>query len=259
MRIDSSRLRQWEQTVLKLKDVVPTGLPEKYVCYESVYVGYHSPRFAYLLEVLRSLGVDENSTVLDIGPTFSSFMIHEVFRCKVDTLSFDEDGATPFGQNYFFNLNDAQNPEQCRKDIPQYKVVVMAEVIEHCYTAPKLVLDWVRQTIAPGGHLILMTPNAVAFRKRVQMLMGKNPFELINEDVTNPFHFREYTLKEMATIVEEAGYTIELAELFNYFNPTYRQRNKNVKPWQGALYYRFNQILPKSMKQGMTIIATPKT
>ena len=67
-----------------------------------------------------------------------------------------------------------------------YDVIVFAEVIEHLYTAPELVLPYLRELLVLGGVLLLQTPNAVSLRKRAKLLLGVNPFERIRTERDNP-------------------------------------------------------------------------
>src|SRR5205823_6516869 len=107
-----------------------------------------------------------------------------------------------------FDLNDAQSEDTWRRDIPRYDVVVMAEVIEHLYTAPELVLGFLKTLVADNGLVIIQTPNAAALSKRLKLLFGRNPYELIRVDTTNPGHFREYTSRELIRIAEGAGFEV---------------------------------------------------
>jgi SAM-dependent methyltransferase len=55
-----------------------------------------------------------------------------------------------------------------------FDVVLMSEVIEHLVD-PDLVLDEVRRVLAPGGTLLLSTPNLAAWFNRVLLLLGVQP------------------------------------------------------------------------------------
>ena len=83
--------------------------------------------------------------------------------------------------------------------MPRYDLVVFAEVIEHLHTSPVHTLAFVRGLLADAGVLILQTPNAASLPKRLKLLAGRNPYELIRADGGNPGHFREYTLAELGT------------------------------------------------------------
>jgi hypothetical protein len=114
-------------------------------------------------------------------------------------------------------------------------------VIEHLYTAPELVLAFVKRLLKPGGFLVVQTPNAVALEKRVVMLRGANPFEMIRPSRDNPGHFREYTIHELRALAARVGLEVDGAELQDYFNS---------QPGYARLLARWK----KSFRQGITIV-----
>jgi len=252
LTINSKRIKELEKVVLSYKDEKFEGLPPKYVCYIPAYVGYHAKRFAYLAHFLEQLGIGEKDTILDVGPTFSSIFLNKELKCRVDTLSFSPDEETPFGTNYFFDLNMSQDKEKWPK-IGPYSVITFAEVIEHLYTAPEIVLGCLGSLLEPGGRLIVQTPNALALRKRVQLLVGKHPYEEINTVVDSPNHYRESTLKELIRYGKNAGLEVEVARVVNYFNPAFRQKDTK-SPLLGAAYAKFNDLLPQNLRPGCMLV-----
>jgi hypothetical protein len=44
------------------------------------------------------------------------------------------------------------------------------------------------------------------------MLSGRNPFEMLRENLDNPGHFREYTRPEMLTLGTTAGFSSTLVD-----------------------------------------------
>ena len=70
--------------------------------------------------------------------------------------------------------------------------------------------------LAPGGHLILQTPNATALAKRIRMLFGRNPYDPIREESGNPGHFHEHTVDELVRAVDEAGLEVTRVLTENY-------------------------------------------
>ena len=84
--------------------------------------------------------------------------------------------------------------------------MVFAEVIEHLHTSPLHSLNFVRGLVAESGVVILQTPNAVSLPKRLKVLGGRNPYEQIRADPSNPGHFREYTLRELEGYARETGF-----------------------------------------------------
>jgi hypothetical protein len=164
---------------------------------------------------------------------------------RVDTLGFD-DPRFPRGdaeEHFEFDLNDAQYMDRWLNVAP-HDIVVMAEVIEHLYTAPKLVLACVASWLRPGGYVIVQTPNAVSLRRRLKLLAGRHPYEMIRDTRTNPGHFREYTVDELSQAAEFAGLSTEEVTLHNYFGH---------EGLLGRAYNASCSILPRSLHDGITI------
>jgi cyclopropane fatty-acyl-phospholipid synthase-like methyltransferase len=222
------------------------------------YIAYHAPRYAYLLEVLAKHGLGTGSTLLDIGSSRLTTLIHERFGIAVDSLGFGEDRVTPEGRHFGFDLNRAQRKEDWRRDLPRYDFVVMAEVLEHLYTAPQLVLSCVRTMLVDGGRLVLQTPNAASLPKRLKLLLGRNPFEMIRIDPQNPGHFREYTRKELVALAAESGFRVEDCTASFYFDARFAHHESGEAAGQRAILGTLKNIvyrrLPRSLREGITMV-----
>lgn len=253
-RFPSSELQPLEKKIAAMRDETYEGLPRLYTDFKPSYVGYHSRRFAMLVMMLKQMSIGPASRILDVGPTFSSILFHRELGCRVDSISFAPDESTPFGVNYHFDLNLSQDPADWRLDMGRYPVIVFAEVVEHLYTNPKKAFAYLRELIEPNGYLIVQTPNAVALRKRISLLLGKHPFEELSEYRERPGHFRESTLAELVRYATAANFDIVLAKTYNYFNPTYRQNTRKVSPLAGRLYYRLNDWVPGNLKPNCMLV-----
>ena len=121
---------------------------------------------------------------------------------------------------------------------------MMAEVIEHLYTSPKLVLGCIATLLDKKGYLVIQTPNAVALRKRLKMLKGKHPYEMIRETRTNPGHFREYTIEELVLFGRELGFVLTDYTIRNYLN------HEGIG---GIVYNALCNALPKRLRDGIMI------
>ncbi|MFL5328038.1 MAG: class I SAM-dependent methyltransferase [Gemmataceae bacterium] len=220
------------------------------------YLRFHGPRFEYLLRVLDDY-VQPQSRVLDIGMSRLTEMIHERFGCAVDAMGFGDDRTIDSGDYYRFDLNDCQFADRCRDDLPAYDTIVFAEVLEHLHTSPRLVLEYLAGLLAPTGVLIVQTPNAVALPRRLAMMLGRNPYELIREDWTNPGHFREYTARELCDYAAAAELSVERVEYRSYFDyrfchhgETRSRRQEMMGSIKNAVY----PWLPKSLRPGLTVV-----
>jgi SAM-dependent methyltransferase len=78
---------------------------------------------------------------------------------------------------------------------------VLTEVLEHLhyYYAP-LVLSKINRALKPGGVLILTTPNIASLFRRLRLLLGIQPIY--------HYHVREYTMREVVSLLREAGFEV---------------------------------------------------
>lgn len=102
----------------------------------------------------------------------------------------------------------------------QFDAVICAGVIEHIPHSPKALLDTLTAALAPGGVLILDTPNLAYLYKRLALLEGQSIFAPISHQYFTelPFegHHREYTVAEVEWMLKTAGHEILSLETFNY-------------------------------------------
>src|SRR3989442_552147 len=211
-------------------DILALFGPDDYNREEWVYLTYHAERLAFLVNLIgaqldRQIGHEaRRARVLDVGPHFLTVLLRHFFgdRIVLHTLGWANERLAPsrnIAKHTQFDLNDAHDRARCPSG-ETYDMVVMAEVIEHLYTAPRVVLGFLARLLDDRGSLIIQTPNAAALRNRVKLMLGRNPFEPIRETRSNPGHFREYTGRELVTICENAGLECERLAYVDYW-PTY--------------------------------------
>lgn len=216
------------------------------------YLKYHSLRYQYLLEeinkiVSRFKKRGDKISILDLGPAYQT----ELFRTRLPHIPIDSLGfydrrfpLRKIDKHYQYDLNEAQNREKWLKLKP-YDLVIMAELIEHLYTSPNLVLSFIHTLMRKGGVLIIQTPNAVSLDRRIKMFLGKHPYDMIREDNLNPGHFREYTKGELLNVVKDVGFKVKGFTLDNYFIH---------KRLAGILYDLVCKMLPGNFRHGITLI-----
>jgi Methyltransferase domain len=220
---------------------------------ERIYIQRSWPRYVFVLRKVEEC-VEKRKlpasgaglTILDVGPHFFTTLLRERFpESVINTLGFESYGMGPaqVHKHFTFNLNDSQFPERWIK-IPEHDIVVMGEVIEHLYTAPWLVLKFIKTAIKKGGFLVLSTPNAATLHKRIYCMLGSNPHEMLREEYYNPGHIREYTVKELVTIGEKAGLATEGIDRANYFIPDSRK---------GKLLLKLTGFV-RSFREGITVV-----
>jgi SAM-dependent methyltransferase len=202
------------------------------------YLRTHSRRYALLLELVRGLSPRR---ILVVGPSHESELLRDV--APVDTLGWDDHRfpRVEGEQHHQHDLNDPAYPE-----LGEYDAVVCAEVVEHLLVPAETVLRRLAAALAPGGHLVLQTPNATSLPKRLRMLAGRNPYEPIRDDPGNPGHFHEYTQRELRQAVEGSGLDLERIVTANYFD--------HGSP-QNSLFRAVDRVLPSTLREGITVIA----
>jgi trans-aconitate methyltransferase len=216
---------------------------------DRVYLRFAARRYAWLMgHVRRLINADKTGLrILEIGPSFSTELLRAMCpAATVDSLGLRVNrhgGPRPHESHTRFDLNDTVD-QTLIPQIGPYDLVVMAEVIEHLYTAPETVLSAVAGLMAPGSVLVVQTPNALALHKRLQMLAGKHPFGPIGQSRENPLHFREYTAKELQATGAKAGLRTIDVHAANYF-----ERGTFVSRSYNAIANR----LPRTLRAGITV------
>ena len=178
------------------------------------YWDRHCGRFAYVLQFLDRHERARTTRVLDVGASFQTSLMAESFPAwQVDTLGLGRDHRfvlPPPSRHFDFDLNGAAEHAAWPAFPDRYDLIVFMEVIEHLVTPPQRVLEFLAAQLAPGGRILLTTPNAAWLKNRLKLLCGHNPFELLRDD--HGGHIREYTLAELEAAARAAGLTVPTAQ-----------------------------------------------
>lgn len=221
------------------------------------YLAYHAPRYRYLLELAARFRPSVSSRILDIGPSPFSRLLASRLCCRVDTLGLEPESDCERGHHFHLDLNTVTEVPHPVVDLPSYSLVVMAEVLEHLHTAPVPVLRFLHNHVVEGGYLFLQTPNAASLPKRLKLLAGRNPYDEIRADRSNPGHFREYTLRELRSCSQQAGFeVVESARRF-YFDARFAHHDGpegTPQPLLGGLKNLVYRALPPFLREGLTLV-----
>lgn len=207
------------------------------------YLRFHARRFAYCTGLVAShcQGLTR-PRVLDVAPHFTTYLLRRLLPdgALLNSLGWMDEKIVgkSVDRHFPFDLNDVHFRERW---IPaeEHDVLLAGEIIEHLFTSPERFLGFVTQFLAPGGTLILCTPNAASIRHRVKLALGINPFEMINE--RRDGHVREYTADELRRACAAAELVVERVEYADYW------------PERGLL--RWAERLVPAFRRGITIIA----
>jgi SAM-dependent methyltransferase len=207
---------------------------------ESDYLARHAPRYALLLSLVGE------GRVLDVGANFQTAILRAALGDdQVDALGLWVPRFAPAGEggHVVFDLNEIDAPEGV-PSIGPYGTILVGEVIEHLHRGPATVLRALSSWLAPGGRLVIQTPNAAAAHKRLRLLAGRAPYERMPEDRTGDGHVREYTASELLAAGEEAGLRSPRVISANYFGGSRGRR----------LAARAQGLVPSGLRLGLTIV-----
>ena len=191
-----------------------------------VYLRDHHIRFEELLGLVQALHAARPLTrIADIGPTpFLAPILSSLTGAEVVTVERpvadggrDDVWAKAVGVAHHVNLDLNTTslgevlPEAMRRSCD---LVLCGEVVEHLFADPAEIAGDLLELLAPGGLLVVTTPNYLALRSMRVMEEGRSPasrFSRSQGNVDAHYHLREYTMLELVEAMAEAGCRIELA------------------------------------------------
>jgi len=151
----------------------------------------------------------------------------ETFECAVDHFDAERD-RFPYPDEHF-------------------STVLCCELIEHLAADPMHMMAEINRILKPGGHLVLTTPNIGSLRAIAAILEGYHPgfFPAYirprpAEEEPEARHNREYTPKEVARLLIDAGFEVVRLE-----TGPFRDEPKPEHAWVLHLLrrYRFDEEL----------------
>jgi 2-polyprenyl-3-methyl-5-hydroxy-6-metoxy-1,4-benzoquinol methylase len=104
-----------------------------------------------------------------------------------------------------------------------FHIVLFCEVIEHVLASPVEMIGDLLKLVAPGGVLILSTPNGMSSRRLFDVTMGRKGDSVYQRDKRemhqhHHIHVREFTLKEIREACAACGAKVLLQAVKNYYS-----------------------------------------
>lgn len=186
--------------------------------------------------------------MLDIGPGYQTLMFRRLWPdLQIDTLGFPDDKFPPAPGEHraVFDLNDASDSARWPELPHTYDVVTYCEVVEHLYTSPVHSFAFLASVLAPGGYMLVTTPNGIAMHRRLRLLLGHNPQELIREDLSNPGHYREYSRHELIELARRAGLSHVFTRMGHY---------TTTGSLSSRAFGALTPLLSKDLRKDMTVV-----
>ena len=183
------------------------------------YFRSHLERYRHTLEALEAWMPGRRRTALEMGTTwvFAVLLKNWLGLSEVDVTDWQPDGAsagirdlTVLGNSLrTFSLDLESEPLPVEND--RYDLVLCCEVLEHLDVDPMFMLAEINRTLAPGGRLLLTTPNSTSARNATKILNGYAPhfFMKYNKDRSPYRHNIEYGPDQVAGLLNAAGLHVE--------------------------------------------------
>lgn len=159
------------------------------------------------LRILRHFLPPERCRLIGVG-----LMISDDFRramsaaCGAEILTVNLDPRND-------QLRDKDYPTRIPLNNDSVEFVFALEVVEHMVSPSHLFAEAFR-ICAPGGYLLVTTPNVTRIGSVFKLLIGRSNFDrLTAPDYENPEdewrpHFREYTMAEVGEFFRRAGFQV---------------------------------------------------
>src|SRR6266542_757629 len=151
-----------------------------------------------------------NKKVLEVGP--ATGYITEAIRqrgCRVTCIERDPaaaEVAAEFCERMIVgNVEEINFREAFGQD--KFDVIMFGDVLEHL-VEPKVVLEKVKELIAPEGRVLASVPNVAHGSVRLALLRGE--FRYSDLGLLDKTHLRFFTRQTLDELFREAGYTIAL-------------------------------------------------
>jgi SAM-dependent methyltransferase len=224
------------------------------------YFRLHRDRYVILL---RALDVPPGSRVLEIGCNpgqFTEILVQAGYR--VWGIDLHPEHRPALWSRLGVEVHRANLEEEPLSFLEgSFEAVVFSEVLEHLTHSPVPVLEEIYRVLAPGGMLVLSTPNARSLRER--LLLGlrllfwqslESPAEFrhrmeLRGDARYTVHHHLYTAGELRWLVRQAGFSAARVQ-----HVLARER---VGVTAGRLLRKPWRVLPKAALWGMAALVPP--
>jgi 2-polyprenyl-3-methyl-5-hydroxy-6-metoxy-1,4-benzoquinol methylase len=193
--------------------------------HKSSYILFHKKRFQVLLKIIESLILSPEAKILDIGRSPFTNMLYAKYK-NVSPLGLDQNLtlldkadwlSNDLVKHIVYDLNKAADANLWIQS-ERFALIIFAEVIEHLSIHPEFALKFLSSLLLSNGYLIIQTPNALSFKKRIKMILGRHPYaEYPIDGEIGSHHFREFTKEELCRYSKNAGFDILEHKFINYF------------------------------------------
>jgi glycosyltransferase involved in cell wall biosynthesis/SAM-dependent methyltransferase len=170
----------------------------------------------------------------------------EEFSCTVDLFDAEKD-SYPYPDGYFHTI-------------------LCCELLEHLHYDPMHMMSEINRILAPGGRIILSTPNITSWRSVQAVLHGYHPglfahyIRPAEDGSIDPRHAREYAPRELGLLMECAGMVVENIETGYYTlqNPEMETARAVIAQHGLSAEFRGDVLYCRGRKVGPVVNRWPK-
>ncbi len=181
----------------------------------------HGETAGFLIDNLKNL---KGKRILDIGCGLGIF-IHALSLLGAEAEGVDKHILNEWG---LAGITEAWQKNNIKVTVGDFfeaslgenifDAVIAENIFEHLRYNQKEFLEKIYKLLAPGGILILSTPNLASALKRARLLLGRSPYWDLKDFFLNkiPYgHIREFTSEELKWMAEACNFTDVRAETRN--------------------------------------------
>lgn len=167
------------------------------------------PRESRLRKALALLAAEQRGRALDVAA--GSGIVSELLAAQGWEVSAVELSESLAEQVRARGVDDVRLHELGSGPLPfadgTFRLVFAGEIVEHLVDTTGFLED-VRRVLAPGGVLLLTTPNLASLENRIRLLLGVYP-RWVDSELAGEGHVRAYTAPVLRRQLERIGFSVE--------------------------------------------------
>jgi ubiquinone/menaquinone biosynthesis C-methylase UbiE len=216
-------------------------------------------------EFFDNYAFENNAKVLDVGGISSYYiLLKQIFR-NSDIILLNINRSNIMGVNSI--VGDATLLPLKNESL---NVITSFDVLEHLINCDDFLMESFR-VLKSGGWLVISTPNLADIYSRITFSLGYTPFSYnpskfrvatpFSKIETNMGHKSVFTYKGLKKLLEIHRFNIISSYGYSYTDSFYFETDSEKKNREVGFYEirkSINNILPKSMREGMLFICNKK-